>query len=150
MLRDFVQLNPVLISALISWTIAQTLKVLIDFWANRKWNWALLFHAGGMPSSHSAMVSATAYGIGLFFGFRTPLFALATVFGLIVIYDATGIRRQAGQQAALLNTLIENFSKGREGRQRKLREVLGHTPGEAVTGMVLGISVAQILWWIGG
>ncbi len=150
MLRDFVQLNPVLISALISWTIAQTLKVLIDFWANRKWNWALLFHAGGMPSSHSAMVSATAYAIGWFYGFETPLFALATVFGLIVIYDATGIRRQAGQQAALLNTLIENFSKGREGRQRKLREVLGHTPGEAVTGMALGISIAQILWWIGG
>lgn len=149
-LRDFLRLNPVLISALISWTVAQTLKVLIDFWANRKWNWALLFHAGGMPSSHSAMVSATAYAVGIFFGFRTPLFALAVVFGLIVIYDATGIRRQAGQQAALLNTLVENFSKGKEGRQRRLREVLGHTPGEAVTGIALGISVAQIVWWIGG
>lgn len=150
MLRDLVQLNPVLISALISWTLAQTLKVLLDFASSGEWNWALLFRAGGMPSSHSAMVSATAHAIGLFSGFQSALFGLAAVFALIVIYDATGIRRQAGRQAVLLNSLIEDISQGKLRQQRRLREVLGHTPGEAVTGMLLGIGVAQTLFWLGG
>lgn len=149
MLRDLIQLNPVLISALISWTVAQTLKVLLEFMRSQEWNWALLFRAGGMPSSHSAMVSATAHAIGLVWGFGTALFGLAAVFALIVIYDATGIRRQAGRQAALLNSLIEDISQGKLRQQRRLREVLGHTPGETLTGMLLGVSVAQILWWLG-
>ncbi len=150
MLREFLQLNPVLLSALISWTLAQALKVLIHFLQSSEWNWALLFRAGGMPSSHSAMVSATAHAIGLFHGFSKPLFGLAIVFALIVIYDATGIRRQAGKQAALLNSMIEDISRGKLAQQRKLREVLGHTPGEAITGMMLGIFLAQMVWWIGG
>jgi len=150
MLRDLIQFNPVLLSALISWTIAQTLKVLLHFFQAREWNWALLFRAGGMPSSHSAMVSATAHGIGLFLGFSTPLFGLAVVFALIVIYDSTGIRRQTGRQAALLNSIIEDLSRGKFSRQGKLREVLGHTPGEAMTGMTLGILIAQVMWWLVG
>mgnify|MGYP006280510559 CR=1 FL=1 len=150
MLREFLQLNPVLLSALISWTIAQALKVVIHFLQSSEWNWALLFRAGGMPSSHSAMVSAAAHAIGLFLGFSKPLFGLAVVFALIVIYDATGIRRQAGKQAALLNSMIEDISRGKLAQQRKLREVLGHTPGEAITGMMLGIFLAQVVWWIGG
>jgi len=150
MLNEFLRLNPVLLSALISWTIAQTLKVLIHFMQSSEWNWALLFRAGGMPSSHSAMVSAAAHAIGLFLGFNSPLFGLAVVFALIVIYDATGIRRQTGRQAALLNSIIEDISRGKLGQQRKLREVLGHTPGEAITGMLLGIFLAQVVWWIGG
>lgn len=150
MLLDFIQLNPVLISALISWTLAQVLKVLIDFWLTRDWNWALLFRAGGMPSSHSAMVSAAAYATGLNVGFGSPLFGVAAVLAAIVIYDATGIRRQAGRQAALLNSIIEDISQGKLTPQRKLREVLGHTPGEALAGMALGVGITQILWWITG
>lgn len=150
MLREFLQLNPVLLSALISWTIAQTLKVLIHFFQSSEWNWVLLFRAGGMPSSHSAMVSATAHAIGLFLGFKTPSFGLAIVFALIVIYDATGIRRQAGKQAVLLNSIIEDISRGKLAQQRKLREVLGHTPGEAIAGTTLGVFLAQVVWWIGG
>lgn len=149
MVRNLIQFNPVLLSALVSWTIAQTLKVLIHFFSSRKWNWALLFRAGGMPSSHSAMVSAAAHGIGLSLGFRSPLFGMAVVFALIVIYDATGIRRQTGRQAALLNSIIEDISRGKLGQQRKLREVLGHTPGEALTGMTLGVIMAQLIWWVG-
>ena len=146
MLRELLQLNVVLITALISWTIAQALKVLVDLFQSGKWNWALLFEAGGMPSSHSAMVSSAALSIGLFAGFDQPLFALAAILAMIVIYDATGIRYQAGKHAELLNRIMSDISKGKFAQQKRLQEVLGHTPGEALMGMILGLVVAEMLW----
>jgi acid phosphatase family membrane protein YuiD len=137
--------NPVLLSALVAWGIAQVLKVLIEFITVKKWNWALLFQAGGMPSSHSAMVSATALSTGMVIGFDQAVFALSAVLAMIVIYDATGIRRQAGQQAVLINSIIEEFSKGKIPPQDKLKEVLGHTPGEAFMGTLLGLSIAFLI-----
>ena len=134
--------NPILLAALTAWTIAQVLKVLIEFITLRRWNLALVFQAGGMPSSHSAMVSATALAIGLQIGFNQPVFALAAILAMIVIYDATGVRREAGRQAALINTMIEELSKGKMPQQDKLKEVLGHTPGEAILGTLLGLGIA--------
>ncbi len=141
-LADILLFNPILLAALIAWAIAQTLKVLIEFIILKRWNWALLFQAGGMPSSHSAMVSAASLSIGLQYGFDQAIFAISAILAMIVIYDATGVRRESGKQAVLINSIIEEISKGKIPPQEKLKEVLGHTPGEAVLGTTLGISIA--------
>ncbi len=138
--------NPSLIAALIAWAIAQVLKVLIEYIALKKWNWGLLFEAGGMPSSHSAMVSAAALSIGLHGGFYEPVFTISAIFAMIVIYDATGIRRESGRQAVLINSIIETISKGKIPPGEKLKEVLGHTPGEAILGTLLGLTIGFLSW----
>ncbi|MCK5635344.1 MAG: divergent PAP2 family protein [Anaerolineales bacterium] len=138
--------NQVLIGALVAWSGAQILKLPVAYARTRSWNWSLLLRAGGMPSSHSALVTAAAHGIGLTSGFDTPLFAASVALAVIVIYDATGIRRQAGQHATIINAIIKDFFEGHPARsQEKLREVLGHSPLEAFIGTVLGIAVAQIV-----
>ena len=145
-LREILLLNPILLAALTAWFIAQILKVLIEFIMLKRWNWALLFQAGGMPSSHSAMVSAMALSIGLYMGFDLPVFAVASILAMIVIYDATGIRREAGRRAVLINTIIEEIAKGKLAQHKRLKEVLGHTPGEAILGTLLGLGISFIFW----
>lgn len=147
-LLEILFFNPILLAAVIAWSIAQVLKVLIEFLLLKTWNWALLFQAGGMPSSHSAMVSAAALSIGLYMGFDLPVFAVASILAMIVIYDATGIRREAGRQAVLINTIIEEIAKGKLSQHKRLKEVLGHTPGEAVMGTLLGLGISLIIWII--
>lgn len=140
--------NPVLIAALTTWVLAQALKVPIEYYRRRVWNWALLFRAGGMPSSHAALVTCTTHTIGLFNGFDSSLFALSVVIAMVVIYDATGIRRQAGRHAQLINAIISDLASGHLIEGKKLREVLGHTPLEALAGMLLGLIIGQTVWWI--
>lgn len=142
--------NFVLIAALVAWLIAQALKVPIEYLQTRRWNWALLIQPGGMPSSHSALIVAITHGIGLSVGFGTPLFALAFAISMIVIYDATGIRRQAGRHAELINAMINDLAAGNPLKQEQLREVLGHTPLEALGGILLGLIVAQVIWMVWG
>lgn len=100
-----------------------------------------------MPSSHSALVAATAHSIGLLEGFDTALFALSVAIAVIVIYDATGIRRQAGKHAEIINAMVRDLASGHPLREEQLKEVLGHTPLEAVGGMLLGLLVSQLLWF---
>jgi acid phosphatase family membrane protein YuiD len=140
--------NHVLVTAFVSWILAQALKIPIDLFQSRQWNWALFFAAGGMPSSHSALVTSTAMAVGLHFGFDSPLFGVATALAMIVVYDATGIRRQAGMQAQKINILIEELLKGHPVSQEHLIEVLGHTPLEALGGVLLGLVVAVGLWLV--
>ena len=144
-LNDILLYNPVLLSALIAWLIAQALKVLIELITEKRMNWGLLFQAGGMPSSHSALVSATALSAGVIYGFDSPIFSVAAVLAMIVIYDATGVRREAGRQAALINSIIEELSKGKFPPQGKLKEMLGHTPGEAFLGTLLGLLIGFVV-----
>ncbi len=140
--------NVVLIAALIAWAIAQTIKLPVEYLQTHKWNWALLWQPGGMPSSHSALVVAAAHSIGLSVGFDSALFALAFVICMVVVYDATGIRRQAGIHAELINAMINDLASGNPLKQKQLAEVLGHTPAEAVGGIALGLLVAQLTWLI--
>lgn len=144
--------NPVLWASMAGWFVAQALKIPIQYIRTRQWEWILLFRAGGMPSSHSAYVSSTAHAIGLFYGYETPLFALSVVLAVVVIYDATGIRRQAGKHAELINAIIKDLREGhplRQETQEQLMEVLGHTPFEALMGTLLGIAISQFLWfWV--
>lgn len=138
--------NRVLIAAVLAWAVAQGLKMPIEYARTRRWNWVLLLRAGGMPSSHSSLVTALAHGIGISVGYDSAMFALAVVVAMVVIYDATGIRRQSGLQAEAINVLVRDLLKGHPMRHEKqLREVLGHSPLEAIVGLCLGLAVAQII-----
>jgi acid phosphatase family membrane protein YuiD len=136
--------NPVLIGALIAWSLAQGFKLPIDYLRSHRWNWSLLLSTGGMPSSHSTLVTAIAHGTGMVQGFDSPAFALAVVLAMVVIYDATGIRRQAGLHAEMINTMVQDLMEGHQLKQERLAEVLGHSPAEAAVGLVLGIVVSTI------
>ena len=140
--------NPVLLSAVIAWVLAQALKVPLEYFRTRKWNWALLLSSGGMPSSHSSLMTGATYGAGLFIGFDSAVFAIVFAITMIVVYDATGVRRQAGFHAEKINMLIGELLSGDLGAEKELREMLGHTPMEALGGILLGLIVPQILWFI--
>jgi acid phosphatase family membrane protein YuiD len=138
--------NKVLISAMTAWLIAQIIKLPLEFLRTRRWNWAILLSVGGMPSSHSALVTATTHGIGLWAGFDSPLFALGVAITMVVTYDATGIRRQAGIHAQRINLLFDELFSGHAVDEKDLREVLGHTPLEVAGGVLLGIVVPTVIW----
>ncbi len=140
--------NPVFWSSVISWALAQILKVPIEYLRNGRMNWALLLSSGGMPSSHSALMVGATYGTALFVGFDSPVFAVVFSITMIVIYDAMGVRRQVGFHAEKINLLFKELFSGDLGAERKLREVLGHTPLEAVGGTLLGLAVAQTVWFL--
>ena len=144
MMRELVR-NQVLVAALLGWFIAQTLKLPIHYFRYKRWSWALWFSAGGMPSSHSSLITATPLACGLYEGFDSPVFALAFAVSMVILYDAAGVRRQAGIHAQRINALIEEFFSGHPISQERLKEVLGHTPREVLAGMGLGIAIAVVL-----
>jgi acid phosphatase family membrane protein YuiD len=137
--------NPALISALVAWAIAQGSKAPIEYARTRSWDWTLYLRAGGMPSSHTALIVAVTHAIGLTEGFASAPFALAFVVAMIVVYDATGVRRQAGLHAEMINALVRDLVAGHPLKQAKLIELLGHSPAEAIAGGILGLIVAQLL-----
>lgn len=130
-------------TAVLASTGAQLLKVLLILLFDRRWRPEAFMETGGMPSSHSAMVAALSTGVALSEGVGSPLFAIAAVFSLIVMYDATGVRHSSGVQARLLNELIQELSAVvREGFAPKpVRVLLGHTYLEMLAGLLLGIGV---------
>ncbi len=142
--------NPVLLSGVIAWALAQLIKVPMEYFQTKRWNWSLLLSSGGMPSSHSSLMTGTTYGAGLFVGFDSPVFAVVFAITMIVVYDATGVRRQAGFHAEKINILLGELFSGRFEAEKKLREMLGHTPLEALGGILLGLLVPQVLWYLWG
>lgn len=140
--------NNIMIAGGISWALAQIIKIPLDYFRTGRWNWALLLTTGGMPSSHSALMTATMLGIGLYVGFDSPLFALAFAVTMVVLYDAAGVRRQAGIHAQRINVLFAELLRGHMLNERDLREVLGHTPLEVLGGALLGIIVVTAQWLI--
>jgi acid phosphatase family membrane protein YuiD len=140
--------NRVLIAGLIAWALAQIIKIPLDFFRTRRWNWALLFTTGGMPSSHSALMTATTHAIGLYYGFANPLFALAVAVTMIVVYDAANVRRQAGIHAQRINIIFDELLRGHPINEKDLREVLGHTPLEVAGGILFGLVIATGQWLI--
>ena len=138
--------NKALIAGLIAWGLAQVIKIPLDYLRTRRWNWALLLTTGGMPSSHSALMTATTLAIGLYDGFDSPVFALGVVITMIVTYDAAGVRQQAGIHAQRINVIMAELLKGHPVNERDLREVLGHTPLEVIGGILLGLAVATSQW----
>jgi acid phosphatase family membrane protein YuiD len=140
--------NRVLVAALTAWALAQLIKIPLDYVRTRRWNWALLFTTGGMPSSHSSLMTATTHAIGLYQGFASPLFAMALAITMIVVYDAANVRRQAGSHAQRINVVFAELLRGHPINEKDLREVLGHTPREVVGGVLLGLVIATGQWLI--
>ncbi len=140
--------NRVLGSALIAWGLAQILKLPLEYLKTREWNWGVLASAGGMPSSHSALIVGATHAIGLYVGFDSPLYGLAIAITMIVTYDAAGVRRQAGFQAQKINMMVKELFTGHAISEKDLREVLGHSPLEVAGGILLGIVVTQLLWFL--
>jgi acid phosphatase family membrane protein YuiD len=139
--------NHALLTGMAAWLLAQTLKPPLEYLRKGKWNWGYLLSAGGMPSSHSSLMVGTTIGIALHVGFDSPVFAIAVAITMIVIYDAAGVRREAGRHAEKINILIQELLTGHPISEKELREVLGHTPLEVVAGVFLGI-VVSILYWM--
>ena len=137
--------NTVLWSAVVAWFVAQMLKVVVNLILQRKIDFQLFFSSGGFPSSHTATVSALALGVGKYYGWNSPIFAVASVFALIVMYDAAGVRREAGKQAEVLNRLVELFYQGSDVEQAQLKELIGHTPFEVFGGVIVGIIVGLLV-----
>jgi acid phosphatase family membrane protein YuiD len=140
--------NKALIAGLGAWLLAQIIKVPLDFFRTGRWNWALLLTTGGMPSSHSALVTATTLAIGLYYGLDHPAFVLGIAITMIVTYDAAGVRQQAGIHARRINVLFGELLHGHPISERDLREVLGHTPLEVIGGILLGLVSATGQWLI--
>ena len=134
--------NHVLVTSFIAWITAQTLKLLIYLLKDRELNLSHLVSSGGMPSSHSALVSALATDIGIHDGVQSSSFALAVVFASVVMYDAAGIRQAVSIQARLLNRLLDEYFRRQKWNEERLRELLGHTRIEVVMGASLGIAIA--------
>ena len=126
------------------WFCIQTFKVIYDLVTTKKFNFKRILGAGGMPSSHSAIVMAITVMIGKEVGFDGWQFAVSLVFSCVVMYDAAGVRRAAGKQATLLNKIIETPGLTGMQVQEKLVEVLGHTPLQVVVGAIIGIIVGSI------
>ena len=127
------------------WFGIQLFKLIYDLCTTKKFNFKRIMGAGGMPSSHSAVVAGIATLIGKYEGVGTPIFALALIVAFVVMYDACGIRRAAGKQAVLLNKLIE--TPGLTGMQvsERLVEVLGHTPVQVFVGALIGVFAGLIV-----
>ncbi|MBB6450178.1 hypothetical protein HNR44_002161 [Geomicrobium halophilum] len=137
--------------------LAQLVKVPIAFIATRKVDFTLVTSTGGMPSSHSAAVTALATTIGLEYGFGSSMFSIAAMFAIIVMYDATGVRRHAGYHATVLNQLVDDFNKlvkeakswqhkKEVEKRQELKELLGHQPIEVFFGAFLGITLAIVAY----
>ena len=137
--------SPPFWSMFFSWMIAQGGKMVIALLRTRRLDFRYMVSTGGMPSAHSAMVCSLAVSIGLAQGFETPLFALALGFALIVMFDASTVRRAAGQQARLLNEILDELFKEHHLSEKKLAELLGHTRLEVFMGMIVGTEVAFIV-----
>ena len=140
--------NRALVAGLVAWLLAQIIKMPLNYLYTRKWNWALLLTTGGMPSSHSSLMTGTVFAIGLYYGFDNPVFALGVAITMIVTYDAGGVRRQAGIHAQRINVLFGELLQGHPVSEKDLREVLGHTPLEVMGGILLGLVVATGQWLI--
>lgn len=136
--------NKYLYIPLIVWFCIQTFKVIYDLVTTKKFNFKRIMGAGGMPSSHTAVVTTLAAMIGKNQGFDTPIFAMSVIFALVVMYDAAGVRRAAGKQARLLNKIVETPGLSGVQVQEKLVEVLGHTPLQVLVGAVIGITVGLL------
>ena len=137
----------VLVSAVAGWIVAQVLKTMLDFALNRTINWERMVGSGGMPSSHSATVCGLTTAAALHYGVSSFEFAVCFVLSMVVMYDATGVRRETGKQAKLLNSILsENPLKlNAEVLQEKLKEYVGHTPLQVVAGAILGICLALVI-----
>jgi acid phosphatase family membrane protein YuiD len=131
---------------MLGWFTASVFKIIIVLVKDRKLDFRKIYASGGMPSSHSATVSSLAAAIAKAEGFRSTSFALAFMLAFIVMYDAAGVRRAAGEQAKILNQLVNNLYEHKPVYITKnLKELIGHTPLEVIVGCLLGILIVLLI-----
>ncbi|GHO84330.1 divergent PAP2 family protein [Dictyobacter formicarum] len=137
--------NRVLLAAFLAWGVAQVSKTVLELFKQRKLALSRLVSSGGMPSSHSALVTGLATAVGRQVGIASPEFAIALVLASIVMYDAAGVRRAVSIQARILNQMIEEAFQGSPmAAEKRLRELIGHTPIQVFVGGLLGIAIGLL------
>lgn len=137
--------NRILVAAFVAWVIAQLSKTMYELIRYRKLILSRMVSAGGMPSSHSALVMSLATATGRVTGIESAAFAISLVLAAIVMYDAAGVRRAVSIQARILNQMIDEAFEGKPFAEKRLRELIGHTPIQVIVGGLLGIGVALII-----
>ena len=138
--------NKIFIITILTWAIAQFIKVIIGIIKEKKFNFKWFVGTGGMPSSHCAGVTALATSVGMRFGYDTSIFAVSLILAVITIFDARGVRRSTGRQAEILNKMFEDFYFKKPIKEDRLIELIGHTPIQVFAGVALGIICAYILY----
>jgi len=136
--------NKIFLTVLASWVIAQSLKVIIGYFVQKKIDFRWFVGTGGMPSSHTAGAACLATAIGLQYGFDSVHFALAASFASVVMFDAQGVRRATGRQARILNMIMDDIYWQGKIQEGRLRELVGHTPLEVIAGFFLGVAIAIV------
>ncbi len=137
--------NPYFNASFFSWFTAQALKVILTLIKEKKLDFYRFVGSGGMPSSHSAMVMGLSTAIGLKMGWDSLEYAVSIIFSLIIMYDASGVRRAVGKQAMILNQMIKDRQQNKQIEDKQLKELVGHTPIEVFAGAILGILIANLL-----
>lgn len=137
--------NLILNLSIFSWALAQVLKFLVLLIIHRKLDWSYIWTSGGMPSSHSSFVCTCATAMGCMYGWSSPLFTIATVLAVVVMYDAANVRKATGEQAKILNYIMAHWKDMKpEFFGEELKELMGHTKFQVVMGGVLGIVVGLV------
>ncbi|MEA1939054.1 MAG: divergent PAP2 family protein [Candidatus Caldatribacteriota bacterium] len=137
--------NKIIVIAFITWISNQTIKMILFYITEKKWDVRRFFGAGGMPSTHSALSMSVAVSIGYIGGWGSNIFALALITSMIVMADAAGVRRATGEQAKVLNKIILEFFEEMKIKDERLKELVGHTPFEVIVGALIGFTMATIL-----
>lgn len=142
--------NDILLAGILSWLTAQVIKTILYAIINKELDFTRLMGDGGMPSAHSATVTAVTVMTGLLCGFGSPVFAVACITAIIVMHDAMGVRLETGRQAKMLNEMValfEALGQPKLSMEKKLKEFVGHTPLQVLAGMLLGILVAVVYYF---
>ncbi len=148
-MHDFVTeigVNRILGVTLLSWFVAQMIKVLLGVFREKRFNFQWFVETGGMPSSHAAGVSSLATSVGCVAGFDSAIFAVTSVIALIIMFDAQGVRRETGKQAEVLNKILDDIYLNKGLREDRFKELLGHTPVEVFMGALLGIILSLLFF----
>ncbi len=144
--------NYILEISALSMIIAQVSKIFTKYFVKGEWDLAVLMSTGGMPSSHTSLVTTLTVTLGLIYGFSSVEFAMSFVFSAVIIHDAMGIRYEAGKHASVLNQIAEDLEyimKREENSDKKFKELLGHKPIEVFIGFLLGIAVGLVgYYWL--
>jgi acid phosphatase family membrane protein YuiD len=134
------------IAALLSGVIAQTLKVIIELIQTKELNLLRIFDNGGMPSSHTALVTTLTVGVGVYAGVDSSMFSVTLVFSLYFVFEAAGLRQEVGNQARVLNDLVDELRATHHLDRSRLKELVGHTWGEVFGGLLLGLLLAYLFY----
>lgn len=141
--------NLILNLSILAWALAQAIKFIITLITKRKLDWRHILSSGGMPSSHSAFVCACAASMGYMYGWTSPVFTISAVVAIVVMYDAANVRKAAGEQAKILNYIMEHWTEMKPALfGKELKELLGHTPFQVLMGGLLGIAVGLAGAWL--